>query len=184
MSCSTPSFLRPKKLYATAGAAAGALGKSMASRGSMSLQRPQISDKRRTVENRTSEEHQELDEQVLLVGGDLVEAKLLATGLNIVRSDTRTDVGVEPLLGHGGVLAFFLLVGLLPELRVKSVTGGLGDSNVATCDEPAMTSSSACWRGSRPAPPESRAWDLCKWKCTFAEQCTRLNRGCQSYTLP
>lgn len=53
-----------------------------------------------TVEDGTSEEHQELDEQALLLGTDLVPAHTLAAGLNIAVGDTLLDVGLEPLLWH------------------------------------------------------------------------------------
>lgn len=53
---------------------------------------------RHTVKNGTSEEHQELDEQVLLLGGDLVPAEALSPLLHGVVVDTLLDVGVEPLV--------------------------------------------------------------------------------------
>lgn len=48
-----------------------------------------------TVENGTCEEHQELDEHVLFLGGDLVPAVLLASSLNIAVADALLDIGLE-----------------------------------------------------------------------------------------
>lgn len=130
----------------------------------------------RTVKNRTSEEHEELDEQVLLVGGDLVPAKLLAARLDIRRGDTLADVGGEPLIGDGSVLS---LDGsgfaLLPELWGLSVFRRSQWHVLIWCYTPAMASSSGIQRGCWPAPPAERAWGPCRWKCTFAERCTRLD---------
>jgi hypothetical protein len=68
-----------------------------------------------TVEDRTSEEHEELDEQVLLLGHDLVPAESLAAGFDIGVGETLLDVGVQPLCGDGaGLLDDDGL--LLPEL--------------------------------------------------------------------
>lgn len=54
---------------------------------------------RLTIEDGTSEETEELDEQVLLLGGDFVPAVTLTAVLNLVRGDTLLDVGLEHLLG-------------------------------------------------------------------------------------
>jgi hypothetical protein len=68
-----------------------------------------------TVEDRTSEEHEELDEQVLLLGHDFVPAESFAASLDIGVGETLLDVGVQPFLGNGASL---LSDGglLLPEL--------------------------------------------------------------------
>ena len=55
---------------------------------------------RLTIEYRTSKEHQKLDEQILLVGGDFVPAEALSSGLDIAIADALLDVGFEPLLWH------------------------------------------------------------------------------------
>jgi hypothetical protein len=133
---------------------------------------------RRTVENGTSEEHQELDEQVLLVGGDLVPAKLLATRLNVVRGDTLANVGGKPFLGHDSISALGGLLVLLPELQKRSAWGDSRGHRTVAIDEPAMTSSSGCWRGWQPAPPAERAWDPGRSRCTSAERCTRRDPQC------
>jgi hypothetical protein len=68
-----------------------------------------------TVENRTSEEHEELDEQVLLLGHNLVPAESLAASFDISVGETLLDVGVQPFLGNNtGLLSDGGL--LLPEL--------------------------------------------------------------------
>lgn len=54
-----------------------------------------------TIEDRTSEETEELDEQVLLLGGDFVPAVALAALLDFRAGDTLLDVGLEHLLGDG-----------------------------------------------------------------------------------
>lgn len=73
-----------------------------------------------TVEDRTSEETQELEEEILLLGGDLVPAETLAAGLDIVVGDTLLDIGVEPVIGNvevGVRVAALARTALLPELR-------------------------------------------------------------------
>lgn len=72
-----------------------------------------------TVENGTSEETQELEEEVLLLGGDLVPAEALAAGLDIVVGDTLLDIGVEPVVRNvevGVGVAALSRTTLLPEL--------------------------------------------------------------------
>ncbi len=60
---------------------------------------------RLTVENGAGEEHQELDEQVLLLGGDLVEAAASSAFLDLCRGEALLDVGFEPLFWHdAGIL--------------------------------------------------------------------------------
>lgn len=73
---------------------------------------------RHTVKNGTREEGQELQEHVLLLGGDFVPAEALAARLDIVGRDTLLDVGVEPLLGdNAGILVITALLAALPELQ-------------------------------------------------------------------
>jgi len=50
-----------------------------------------------TIEDRASEEHQELDEQVLLLRGNLVPAEAFPAVLDIRVRDTLLDVGLEPV---------------------------------------------------------------------------------------
>ena len=71
---------------------------------------------KRTVEDRTSEETEELQEQVFLLSGDLVPAESLAASLNISVGDTLLDVGLEPLRRHGTILREGARALLLPEL--------------------------------------------------------------------
>jgi hypothetical protein len=82
-----------------------------------------MSMERLTIEDRTSEEHQKFDEEVLLLGGDLVEAEAPATLLDLLVGETLLDVGFEPLVWHD---ASVLVSGLgrcarPPELRKVSV---------------------------------------------------------------
>jgi hypothetical protein len=69
-----------------------------------------------TVEDRTSEEHEELDEQVLLLGHDFVPAESLAAGLDISVGKTLLDVGGQPLIRDSASLLVDLGL-LLPELE-------------------------------------------------------------------
>ena len=72
-----------------------------------------------TIEDRTSEETEELDEQVLLLGGDFVPAVALAALLDLSRRDTLLDVGLEHLLGDGtrvGTSSLLLGTELVPRL--------------------------------------------------------------------
>jgi hypothetical protein len=48
-----------------------------------------------TVENGTSEVTEELLEEVRLLRRNLVEAISLATGFDVVRSETRAELGVD-----------------------------------------------------------------------------------------
>jgi hypothetical protein len=90
---------------------------------------------RLTIEDGTSEETEELDEQVLLLGGDFVPTVALATGLNLVRGDTLLDVGLEHLLGDeagvgGGCVARVARAPEgVPRLALASI-GGVGLSSI------------------------------------------------------
>ena len=53
-----------------------------------------------TIKNWTSEEHQELDEQVLFLGGDLVPPAASATLFNLLVGDALLDIDIEPFLWH------------------------------------------------------------------------------------
>lgn len=57
-----------------------------------------------TVKDRTGEKHQELDKQVLFLGGQLVEAQAFPPGLDIAAADALLDIGVEPIFWHGAFL--------------------------------------------------------------------------------
>lgn len=88
-----------------------------------------------TIEDGTSEETEELDEQVLLLGGDFVPTEALAALLDIVVGDTLLDVGLEPLVGHGAIggratlgLAEPGLLGLLISTLILLGLGSLGIS--------------------------------------------------------
>lgn len=85
-------------------------------------------ERRLTIEDRTSEETEELDEQVLLLGGDLVPAEALAAGLDIAVGDTLLDVGLEPLLGDNTGVATGGLGGVAraPELPPGLALAGVG----------------------------------------------------------
>lgn len=76
--------------------------------------------RRLTIKDRTSEEHQKLDEQALLLRGDLVVAEALPAVLDIAVADALLDVGIQPLLGDGAVIIRLLLLG--PELERWSVS--------------------------------------------------------------
>ena len=67
------------------------------------------------VENGATEVPNELDDGVLLLGGELIEAGTLAATTNVVVTETLLDVGVVPLLGDFETLAGALLFAL-PEL--------------------------------------------------------------------
>jgi hypothetical protein len=71
--------------------------------------------RRLTIKDRAGEKHQELDEQVLLLRGDLVPAEALPPVLDITVADALLDIGIEPLFGYGTVL-FRCLFLLGPEL--------------------------------------------------------------------
>lgn len=53
-----------------------------------------------TIENRTSEETQELKEQVLLLSYDFVPSSLLSAGFNLVAVETTLHIGVQPVSGR------------------------------------------------------------------------------------
>src|SRR5690349_14886893 len=53
---------------------------------------------RLTIKNRTSEIANELDQHVLFLSGQLVEAGLSAAVLDLSTGQTLLDVGIEPLL--------------------------------------------------------------------------------------
>ena len=74
-----------------------------------------------TIEDGTSEEAQELDEQVLLLGRDFVPAESLPAALDFAVAETLLDVGLEHFLGHNtGILVGSLLrVAGAPELEVS-----------------------------------------------------------------
>lgn len=55
------------------------------------------------VQDRSLEESEELEEQILLFGDDLVPAIALAAVFDIVFGDTLLDVGLEPIVGDVGV---------------------------------------------------------------------------------
>ena len=72
-----------------------------------------------TIEDGAGEETEELDEQVLLLGGDFVPAVALAALLDFSRGDTLLDVGLEHLLGDGtrvGTSSLLLGTELVPRL--------------------------------------------------------------------
>lgn len=85
-------------------------------------------ESRLTIEDRTSEETEELDEQVLLLGGDFVPTVALAALLNLVRGDTLLDVGLEHLVGdEAGVSTSGLArVARAPELPPGLALAGVG----------------------------------------------------------
>jgi hypothetical protein len=91
---------------------------------------------RLTIKDGTSEETEELDEQVLLLGGDFVPAVALATGLNLVRRDTLLDVGLEHLLGNEAGVGGGCVLGVarapegVPRLALASI-GGVGLSGIS-----------------------------------------------------
>ena len=104
------------------------LGQSLGKAKSMGFEeplRPQIASRkhrtsvgswrRLTVKDRACEKHQKLNEQVLLLGGNLVPAEALPPTLDIAIADALLDVGIKPLFRYGAVfLGGFLL--LAPEL--------------------------------------------------------------------
>ena len=70
---------------------------------------------RLTIKDRAGEKHQKLDEQVLLLGSDLVPPETLPPMLDIAVADALLDIGVEPLIWDTAIL-FTPLVLLRPEL--------------------------------------------------------------------
>jgi len=90
---------------------------------------------RPTVKNWASEEHQELDEQVLLLGGDFVPAHASPAGLNIVVGDTLLDVGIEPVVGYDAIVLVSCLAGSAgtPELQSRSVSEYVVNSRSGVC---------------------------------------------------
>lgn len=104
-----------------------------------------------TIEDRTSEETEELDEQVLLLGGDFVPAVALAALLDFRAGDTLLDVGLEPLVGHGAIggratlgLAEPGLLGLLISTLVRL---GLGSLGISVGGDVLLQSSVLVWSG-------------------------------------
>ena len=71
--------------------------------------------RRLTVKNRSSKEHQELDEHVLFLGTQLVPAEAFPPVFNIAVRDTLFDVRVEPLVWYCTILLRDLFL-LAPEL--------------------------------------------------------------------
>jgi hypothetical protein len=63
-----------------------------------------------TVQNGTLEVAEELEEHVLLLGGQLVEADTLAAAVDLGALQTLVHVGHEPIFGADEVLAVVLLV--------------------------------------------------------------------------
>jgi len=79
-----------------------------------------------TVENRTLEVRKELEEHVLLLGGEFVVTGLLATSLDFAVGKTLPHVGVHPLLWRlEGLESWATIDGLslLPELPGRRVGG-------------------------------------------------------------
>ena len=70
--------------------------------------------RRLTIKNRAGEKHQKLDEQVLLLGADLVPAKALPPTLDLVVAEALLDIGVEPFFWHSAIVLNLLC--LAPEL--------------------------------------------------------------------
>lgn len=91
---------------------------------------------RLTIEDGTSEETEELEEQVLLLGGDFVPAVTLTADLNLVGGDTLLDIGLEHLVGDesrvgtSGVARVARAPELPPGLALAGISsvglGGLG----------------------------------------------------------
>ena len=85
----------------------------------------------RTIENRAGEERQELEEHILLLGGDFIVAEALATALNVTLGEALLDVGFEPIVRDlarildGGGFAPKLPPRLLG-VRVARGGGGIG----------------------------------------------------------
>ena len=69
-----------------------------------------------TIENRTSEKHQKLDEQVLLLRRKLVPAEALPPGLDVVVANALLDVGLKPVVGYRAVVFHFFFFCTAPEL--------------------------------------------------------------------
>lgn len=62
------------------------------------------SRERLTVKNGAGEEHQKFDEEVLLLGGDLVPAESFSTLLHLCITDALLDVDIQPLFGHDHII--------------------------------------------------------------------------------
>jgi hypothetical protein len=87
-----------------------------------------------TIENRTSEETEELDEQVLLLGGDFVPTVALAASLDLVGGETLLDVGLEHLLGDEARVSSSSVgrVARAPELPPGRRLGGISGVGVGS----------------------------------------------------
>lgn len=62
-----------------------------------------------TIENRASEVANELDNHVFFFGGQLIEAGLASTVLDLSTAQALLDVGLKPLIGDLVEIARFLL---------------------------------------------------------------------------
>lgn len=107
-----------------------------------------------TIEDRTSEETEELDEQVLFLGGDFVPAVALAALLDFRAGDTLLDVGLEHLLGDGTrvgastsrLLGAELVPGLLL-LLLDNLSIGVVGLGISVGRDVLLQSSVLVWRG-------------------------------------
>ena len=79
-----------------------------------------------TVKDRASEEHQKLDEHVLLLGTQLVPAESLPSVFDIIVGNTLLDVYIKPFLWNGAIFFRFVVCLLGPELSCH-VSGSYGD---------------------------------------------------------
>jgi hypothetical protein len=87
-----------------------------------------------TIENRTGEVREELEEDVLLLGGQLVPSGLLATGLDIVCLEALLHVGGKPLVGGLEAIARGALGATRPPILLGNVVvaaNGRGATAVA-----------------------------------------------------
>jgi hypothetical protein len=84
---------------------------------------------RLTIEDRTCEETEEFDEQVLLLCGDFVPSIALAAGLNLMRRDPLPDVSLEQLFRDeagvcsGGMLRVVRTPEGVPRLALANIRG-------------------------------------------------------------
>jgi hypothetical protein len=98
---------------------------------------------RLTVKNRASEITDELDQHVLFLSAQLVEASLAAAVLDFGRGQTLLDVGVEPFLRNLVKIAsllltkksleegLLLLLGSVVSVLLRGLGGSLGETTVA-----------------------------------------------------